>query len=90
MQVRQLAEAKQAELNAKILQLESHIHWLQRDNQRLQQEPKQAEDIRTSSAATPAQAAAAASEIMVKMCLSKQARRFQHLSSCHGRANPQA
>lgn len=38
--MRQLAEAKQAELNAKVLQLESHIHWLQQDNQRLQDEGK--------------------------------------------------
>jgi len=67
VQVRQLAEAKQAELNAKILQLESHIHWLQRDNQRLQQEPKQAEDIRASSAGAPAQTAAASSELMVRV-----------------------
>lgn len=36
--MRQLAEAKQAELNARVLQLESHIHWLQQDNQRLQEE----------------------------------------------------
>lgn len=37
-QVKQLADFKTAELNAKVLQLESHIHWLQQDNQRLQEE----------------------------------------------------
>lgn len=59
MQVRQLAEAKEAELNARVLQLESHIHWLSQDNQRLQGELQQAQDSAAEGAAA-AQAAAAA------------------------------
>jgi hypothetical protein len=40
-QVKQLADFKTAELNAKLLQLESHIHWLQQDNERLTEELRQ-------------------------------------------------
>jgi septal ring factor EnvC (AmiA/AmiB activator) len=57
-QVRQLAEAKEAELNARVLQLESHIHWLSQDNQRLQEELQQAQQSAAEGAAA-AQAAAA-------------------------------
>jgi hypothetical protein len=57
--VRQLAEAKEAELNARVLQLESHIHWLSQDNQRLQEELQQAQQSAAEGAAA-AQAAAAA------------------------------
>jgi septal ring factor EnvC (AmiA/AmiB activator) len=60
MQVRQLAEAKEAELNARVLQLESHIHWLSQDNQRLQEELQQAQHSAAEGAAAAAQAAAAA------------------------------
>jgi septal ring factor EnvC (AmiA/AmiB activator) len=59
LQVRQLAEAKEAELNARVLQLESHIHWLSQDNQRLQEELQQAQQTAAEGAAA-AQAAAAA------------------------------
>lgn len=59
-QVRQLAEAKQAELNAKLLQLESHIHWLQQDNDRLQTLASQAREA-GSAAAQQQNAAVAAS-----------------------------
>jgi hypothetical protein len=41
-QVKQLADFKTAELNAKVLQLESHIHWLQQENERLREELQQA------------------------------------------------
>jgi uncharacterized protein YlxW (UPF0749 family) len=60
-QVRQLAEAKEAELNARLLQLESHIHWLSQDNQRLQEELQQAQQSAEEGAAA-AQAAAAAAD----------------------------
>lgn len=50
LQARSLADTKQAELNAKVLQLESHIHWLQQDNERLQDEcNKQAASAAVSS-----------------------------------------
>lgn len=55
LQVKQLADFKTAELNAKVLQLESHIHWLQQDNQRLQEELQQTHQ----EAAAPNGAAAA-------------------------------
>ena len=35
-QMREMAEAKEAELNARILQLESKLHWLQQDKQQLE------------------------------------------------------
>jgi hypothetical protein len=56
LQVKQLADFKTAELNAKVLQLESHIHWLQQDNQRLQEELQQTHQ----EAAAPDGAAGAA------------------------------
>jgi hypothetical protein len=56
LQVKQLADFKTAELNAKVLQLESHIHWLKQDNQRLQEELQQ-----THQEASASDGAAAAS-----------------------------
>lgn len=55
LQVKQLADFKTAELNAKVLQLESHIHWLQQDNERLGAELQQARQV---EAGGPAAAAA--------------------------------
>jgi hypothetical protein len=54
LQVKQLADFKTAELNAKVLQLESHIHWLQQENERLR------EELQQERHAAPGGAAAAA------------------------------
>lgn len=35
LQLREVAEAKEAELNAKVLRLESQIHWLSQENRQL-------------------------------------------------------
>eukprot|EP00878_Enallax_costatus_P036783 GHUV01041339.1.p1 GENE.GHUV01041339.1~~GHUV01041339.1.p1 ORF type:complete len:195 (+),score=84.78 GHUV01041339.1:222-806(+) len=59
-EVRSLAEAKQAELNARVLQLESHIHWLQQDNQCLQEECKKQAAAAAATGDAGQQAAAAA------------------------------
>lgn len=70
LQVRQQAEAKHAELNAKVLQLESHIHWLQQDNTRLQDEcSKQLAAAGTADPAgqqVPRAAAISSSELQVR------------------------
>lgn len=59
-QAKQIADAKAAELNAKVLQLESAIHWLQQDNERLQAAAADAAAQPAAAAAVPQQPAVAA------------------------------
>jgi hypothetical protein len=75
-QVKQLADLQTAELNAKVLQLESHIHWLQRDNARLQEELQQARQ-----AAVGAGGAAAAAAGGAQASAALQVRRMHMASS---------
>lgn len=65
-QVCEQAEAKEAELNAHILRLESHIHWLGQENTQLQQQLKQQQAAAGGSAGAEGAAegaAAAAAEL---------------------------
>jgi hypothetical protein len=59
-QIRELAEAKEAQLNARILQLESQLHWLGQENERLKT-ARTIEGTGGAAASSATQAAAAGS-----------------------------
>jgi hypothetical protein len=59
-QVCEKAEAKQAELNAQILRLESQLHWAQQEGAKLQQELKAAREAAAGGGSGGAAAAEAA------------------------------
>jgi hypothetical protein len=87
-QVRQLAEAKEAELNARLLQLESHIHWLSQDNQRLQEELQQAQQSAAEGAAAAQAAVAAAAGQQQKAAAADLAVSAAAVVLCHASRRP--
>lgn len=69
VQVKQLADFKTAELNAKVLQLESHIHWLQQENERLREELQQARHVVAPGGAVAAAAADGPALAALQVCM---------------------